>query len=165
MRLPIAISAVLLICLGLNAPVMSQAPTQIVQLTNNAAKSNLKQLKQNYKLWNKQNISNYRYKLTRSCFCTTEARGPVVVEVRNGITTSVTSVATGQPVDPQLFKQYDTVPNLFNVVKNAIARKASSLTVQYNSKLGYPSQINIDYNSQIADEELYLTIENFQVIQ
>lgn len=161
MRLPLAISAVLLISLGLNAPVMSQAPTQIAQLTKNDAKSNLKK---NSQLWDQQKISNYRYTLTRSCFCTAEARGPVVVEVRNGVTTSVTSVATGQPVDPQLFKQYDTVPNLFNVVKDAIARKASSLTVEYDSQLGYPTQINIDYNSQIADEELYLTIENFQVI-
>ncbi|AFZ24755.1 hypothetical protein Cylst_2548 [Cylindrospermum stagnale PCC 7417] len=163
MRLPIAIGAVLLISLGLNAPVMAQTPTQIVRATKKAAKSDLQQLKRNSQLWNQQNISNYRYTLTRSCFCTAEARGPVVVEVREGVTT-VTSVATGETVDSQLFKQYDTVPNLFNVVKEAIASKASSLTVQYDSKLGYPTQINIDYNSQIADEELYLTIENFQVI-
>ncbi|MBD2388842.1 DUF6174 domain-containing protein [Cylindrospermum sp. FACHB-282] len=164
MRLPIAISAGLLISLGLNAPVLSQVPIQVAQLTTIAANPNAGQLKNNRQLWNDQNISNYRYTLTRSCFCTAEARGPVVVEVRNGATSSVTLVATGQPVAPDIFKEYDTVPKLFNVIKEAIAGKASSLTVEYNSTLGYPTQINIDYNSQIADEEVYLTIENFQVI-
>jgi hypothetical protein len=165
MRLPIAISAGLLISLSLNAPVLSQVPIQILQSTRIAANPIVKQLNKNRQLWNKKKISKYRYTLTKSCFCLVEARGPVVVEVRNGVTTSVTSVATGQPVSPDLFKQYDTVPKLFNVVTDAIARKASSITVEYNSQLGYPTKINIDYNTQIADEELYLTIENFQVIQ
>lgn len=165
MRLPIAITAGLLISLGLNAPVLSQVPTKIAQSIEIAANASAGQLKNNRRLWNQQNISNYRYTLTRSCFCTAEARGPVIVEVRNGVTTSVTSVATGQPVSADLFKEYDTVPKLFNVIKDAIARKASSLTVEYNSTLGYPTKINIDYNAQIADEELYLTVENFEVIQ
>lgn len=170
MRLPIAITAGLLISLGLNASVLSQVPTRIAgnikpHSPSIIANANLGQLRNNTKLWNQQNISNYRYKLTRSCFCTLEARGPVIVEVRNGVTTSVTSVATGQPVSTDLFKQYDTVPKLFNVIKDAIARKASSLNVQYDSTLGYPTQINIDYSAQIADEELYLTVENFEVIK
>ena len=136
---------------------------QIAQ-SSQSADSNLRKLKINQQLWNEQNISNYRYTLTRSCFYTTEARGPVIIEVRNGRTASVTSVATGQQVNPELFQKYDTTPRLFDVIRDAIAKKASSLTVQYNSTLGYPTQINIDYDSQIADEEVYLTIENLQVI-
>ncbi|BAY47146.1 hypothetical protein SAMD00079811_47620 [Scytonema sp. HK-05] len=167
LRLPIVIGAGLVMSLGLNAPTMSQSPIQIPQLSQSAY-SNLGQLRINQRLWNRQNISNYRYTLTRSCFCTTEARGPVIIEVRNGRTASVTSVATGQPVNPELFQKYDTIPRLFGVIRDAIAKKASSLTVQYNSTLGstlgYPTQINIDYDSQMADEELYLTIENLEVI-
>ncbi|HLO83808.1 MAG TPA: DUF6174 domain-containing protein [Nostocaceae cyanobacterium] len=162
MRLPLAIATALVVSLGLTTPALSRPvfrPTAA-----RPANSNSQQLKVNQKLWNQQNISNYRYTLSRSCFCTPEARGPVVVEVRNGVTTSVTSVATGQPVDPELFKQYDSVPELFGVIKDAIARKASSLTVQYEPKFGYPTQISIDYSAQIADEELYLTVENFEVL-
>lgn len=165
MRLPLVIATGLLISLGLNVPVFSKPPLQAAQTQATATQANMSQLQVNRRLWRQQKISNYRYTLTRSCFCTAEARGPVVVEVRNGVTTAVTSVATGQPVDRELFKQYDTVTKLFNVIQDAINRKASSLTVQYDAKFGYPTQINVDYNSQIADEELYLTVENFQVIE
>jgi hypothetical protein len=160
-RLPIVIGAGLVMSLSLNTPIMSQSPIQVAQ-SEESANSNSGQLKINQRLWNEQNIVNYRYTLTRSCFCTDEARGPVVIEVRNGRTASVTSVATGQSVNPEFFQKYDTIPRLFDLIRDALAKKASSLTVQYNSQLGYPTQINIDYDSQIADEEEFLTIENLQ---
>ncbi|MBW4561987.1 MAG: hypothetical protein KME32_12690 [Mojavia pulchra JT2-VF2] len=164
MRLPIVISAGLLLSLSLNPPAISQSSIQTAQ-SPAIANSNFGQLKTNRRLWKQQRLFNYRYTLSRSCFCTAEARGPVVVEVRNGRTTSITSVATGKPVDPELFKQYSTLAKLFNVIEDAIAKKASSLTVQYNPQLGYPTQINIDYSAQMADEELYLTIEKLEKIK
>jgi hypothetical protein len=120
------------------------------------------QLKINRDLWNQQNLSNYRYTLTNSCFCISEARGPVVIEVRNGKMTSITNAATNQPANPELFQKYDTIPKLFDLIGDAIAKEVDSLTVEYNPTLGYPTQINIDFSSQIADEELFLTIENLQ---
>ncbi|BAY08896.1 hypothetical protein NIES2098_20570 [Calothrix sp. NIES-2098] len=163
MRLPIFISAGLLLTLSLNAPVVSQTPIPAPQ-TRPIANSQLNQLNINRQLWKKQNIRNYRYKFSRSCFCAPKASGPVVVKVRQGRTTSMTDAA-GKPIERELFQQYDTIPKLFNVIEDAIAKKASSLTVQYDPKFGYPTQINIDYNSQMADEELYLTIEGLQKIR
>lgn len=161
MRLPIAISAILMASLSWNTPVMSQPAIQVAQ-SPAIASSNLKKLTINRQLWNKQKISNYRYTFTRSCFCVPKATEPVVIEVRNDITTSITSVETGQPVDTKLFESYNTVPKLFNIIRDAIARRAANLTVKYDPKFGYPTEINIDYNSQIADDELFLTIENLQ---
>jgi uncharacterized protein DUF6174 len=161
MRLPIAISAILMASLSLNTPVMSQPSTQVAQ-SPAIASSNLKKVSFNRRLWYKQKIYNYRYTLTRSCFCQPKATEPVVIEVRNGVTNSITYAKTGQRVDPKLFQSYNTIPKLFNIIYNAIDRKAANLSVQYNPKLGYPTQINIDYNRQIADEEIYLTIENLQ---
>ncbi|MBK1986269.1 hypothetical protein A0J48_001660 [Sphaerospermopsis aphanizomenoides BCCUSP55] len=163
MRLPLTIAAGLVISLAFNVPVLSNSPLPTAQTRPNQAK--MIQLQVNRRLWRKRNISNYRYTLTRSCFCTPEAREPVVIEVRKGVTTAVTSVKTNQPVDRELFKKYDNVPKLFNVIQDAINRKPSSLIVKYDPKFGYPTQINVDYNSQIADEELYLTVEKFQVIK
>jgi hypothetical protein len=164
MRLPIVINIGLMLFLGLNTPVLSESP---IERTQSPAVNNLnfRRLQFNRNLWNQRNISNYGYTLSNSCFCVPDARGPVVIEVRNGQTTSITSVATGQPVDPQLFQQYNTIPKLFDVIQDAIDRRAYSLNVRYNSRLGYPTQIDIDYSSQLADEEVYLTIENFQIIQ
>ncbi|MBW4454469.1 MAG: hypothetical protein KME55_18170 [Nostoc indistinguendum CM1-VF10] len=164
MRLPIIISAGLLLSFGLNLPVMSKSPVEIAQ-SPTSKNLNLRRLKFNRNLWNQQNISNYRYTVSNSCFCIGDARGPVVIEVRNGQTTSITSVATGKPVNPEFFQNYNTIPKLFDVIQDAINRKAFSLDVQYSARFGYPTQINIDYNSQIADEEKYLTIENFKVIK
>jgi hypothetical protein len=162
-RLPIIIGAGLVMSLTLHAPVISKSPIQVAQ-SSARGQSDSQQLKTNQDLWKKQKISSYRYTLSNGCFCTPESRGPVIIEVRNGRTTSVTSVATGQPVDPELFQRYDTVPRLFDLIKDAIKRKADNLDVKYNSTLGYPTQINIDYSFQIADEEQYLTIENLQQI-
>lgn len=89
----------------------------------------------------------------------------MVIEVRNGVTTSITYADSGQPADAELFKKYNTIPKLFNVIRDAIARKAYNLTVKYDPTLGYPTQINIDYDSQIADDEVFLTIENLQNIR
>jgi Family of unknown function (DUF6174) len=143
---------------GLNGIVISQSPSngQLQKVAN----SNLKQLKINRRLWNQQKISNYRYTLGRDCFCAPEARGPVVIQVRNGKTISITNAANGKPVNPELFKEYNTIPKLFNSVKDAIDRKEPELTVQYNQKLGYPTQIKI--GSLAADAGVVLTIENLQ---
>lgn len=162
-RLPIVIGAGLVMSLSLHTPVISKSPIVVAQ-SSARSQSDLQQLRTNQRLWNQQNISNYRYTLSRSCFCIPEARGPVIIEVRNGRTTSVTSVATGQPVNPEFFQKYDTVPRLFALIRDAINKKADNLDVKYNSTLGYPTQINIDYKSQVADEEEYLTIENLQQI-
>jgi hypothetical protein len=165
MRLPIIITASLLLSLGLNLPVMSQSASKTAgcRETNNL---NSRRLNFNRRLWDQQNISNYRYTFSNGCFCTQEARGPVVIEVRNRKTTSIISVATGKPVDnPEFFQNYNTIPKLFNVIEDAINRKAYSLDIDYSPKVGYPTKINIDYNSQIADEEIYLTIENFEKIK
>ncbi|MBD2364195.1 hypothetical protein H6G36_23940 [Anabaena minutissima FACHB-250] len=166
MRLPMIVSAGLLLSLSVNLPVMSQSTIEVAQLSfSKNLNLELRRLKFNRQLWNSQNISNYRYTFSNGCFCIPDARGPVVIEVRNGQTISITSVATNQPVNSQFFQQYSTIPKLFNVIQDAIQRQASSLTVHYNPAYGYPTQINVDYNSQIADEEIYLTIENFEIIQ
>ncbi len=164
MRLLATISATLLLSLAFNVPVMSQSISQIAE-SPAKSNSNVRQLKFNRRLWNQKNVYNYRYTISNSCFCIPDARGPVVIEVRNGQTVSVTSVATGQPVDPQFFQTYNTIPKLFDVIEDAIKRRAYSLNVRYNARFGYPTQIDIDYNSQIADEEIFLTIENFQLIK
>ncbi|MBD2356461.1 hypothetical protein H6G41_17820 [Tolypothrix sp. FACHB-123] len=162
MRLPILITTGLLLTLSLNTPVLSQ-PVNPAPQSPAIANSQLQQLTANRQLWRKQNIRNYRYKLSRSCFCVPQAREPVMVTVRKARRTWITDGA-GKAVERELFQQYDTVPKLFNLIEDAIAKKASNLTVQYDSKFGYPTQINIDYDSQMADEELYLTIENLQKI-
>ncbi|MHC5725221.1 MAG: DUF6174 domain-containing protein [Nostoc sp.] len=164
MRLPIAITAILVASLGLNAPVIPQPPIQVAQ-TPASSSFTFEQFKINYRLWRRQRIPNYRYEFTRSCFCFPKATELVVIEVRNGVTTSITSKETGKLVDRQLFQKYNTIPKLFNIIRNALIRKAANLTVQYDPIIGYPTQINIDYDRRIADDEIFFTIKNLQKIK
>jgi Family of unknown function (DUF6174)/Domain of unknown function (DUF6438) len=124
--------------------------------------ANSTQLKVNRQLWNQQKLTNYRFTFSRSCFCVPKATQPVVITVRNGQVASITAVNNNEPVDAELFQQYNSIPKLFGIIEDAISRKAASLTVKYDPKFGYPTQINIDYDQQMADEELYLTISNLQ---
>ena len=161
MRLPIAISAILVASLGLSTPVISQPPIQVAQKPASTSFV-LEQFKINYRLWRRKNISNYRYEFTRSCNCLPKATEPVIIEVRNGVTTSITYKDAKKPVDKALFQKYNTIPKLFNIIKNAFIQKADNLTVQYNPILGYPTQINIDYDKQRTDDTIFITISNLQ---
>ena len=49
--------------------------------------------------------------------------------------------------------QYYTIPGLFNLIQEAIDSGAHSLQAQYDATLGYPTEVFIDYVSNIADEE------------
>ena len=161
MRLPIAIGAILVASLSLNAPVMSVPPTHGAKAEIN--NSNLTQLRINRQLWNQKKINNYRYKLSNNCFCIPDFRGPVIIEVRNGITKSITNAQTGKRVDPKLLQQYSTIPKLFTLIRNTINSGESELTVVYNPQLGYPTQINI--GNLAADAGVFTTISNFEVLR
>jgi hypothetical protein len=89
----------------------------------------------------------------------------VVVEVRNNRVTSIKAANTGKPVNQEYFRQYNSVPKLFNLIQNSIANKAHRISVTYHPTLGHPTQINIDENAQMADEERYLTIEKLEIIR
>ncbi|WP_199332923.1 DUF6174 domain-containing protein [Nostoc sp. FACHB-190] len=133
--------------------------------TPNPNDANSTQLKVNRQLWNQQKLNNYRFTFSRSCFCLPKATQPVVITVRNNQVASITPVNNNEPVDTELFQQYNSIPKLFGIIDDAIAKKASSLNVKYDPQFGYPTQINIDYNQQIADEEIYLTISNLEPLK
>ncbi len=134
------------------SPIASSSPAQ-------------SQLQQNRQLWRTQNISNYRYTLQVGCFCLPEVTQPVVIEVRNGKVVSMIGVNTRKPVNPEYFKDYNSIPKLFNLVQNAIANRAHRISVTYHPTRGYPTQISIDQSQQMADEERYFTIERLEVIR
>ena len=140
--------------------VLGRGTTPTAQSSNAA-----QQLQHNKQLWAKQKIFNYRYSLRRSCFCLPEVTQPVEITVRNGKVTSLIGVNSRKPVNREYFTKYDSITKLFEVIQDAIAKKAHRLSVTYHPTLGYPTQIDIDYNKQMADEELSLTLENLQPLK
>jgi hypothetical protein len=98
-------------------------------------------------LWNERQLSDYRFRVRRSCFCPKELRRERRITVRDG-----------RPVRPNRHvKPIASVGRLFNTVQDAIDGNASSLTVTYDARLGYPRTIAIDHYGQIADDEESIT--------
>ena len=115
--------------------------------------------------WQDANISHYRYELGISCFCIFAQDMPLVIEVQDGEVVSM-EYKSGKEIDPadmQLFQRFDTIDKIFAELEKA-ETEAERLEVAYDEKYGFPTQITIDQAVQAADDELYLTIANFEVL-
>jgi hypothetical protein len=118
------------------------------------------------KLWKDQGLKNYDFTLERQCFCPEDWRGPVNIQVRNGVTVSVTYVSDSTAVTEGKFDNSNTIDKLFTMLKNAYAgkgdfeKKADTINVEYNAQMGYPTNFYIDVSQTIADEEQGYTVTN-----
>ncbi|CAB9496923.1 RHOD [Seminavis robusta] len=57
-----------------------------------------------------------------------------------------------------------SILDLFDKIQDGIDRLADDIQVVYNLEWGYPEDISIDYDQQIADEEFYATASNFTLV-
>ena len=121
------------------------------------------------KLWKEQGLRNYDFTLERQAFTPEDWRGPVNIQVRNGVAVSVTYVSSGTAVTEGKFDNADTIDKLFTMLKNAYAgkgnfeQKAYSIEVTYNPQMGYHTTFFIDVSQMIADEEQGYTVTNLVV--
>lgn len=116
-------------------------------------------------LWEAQELENYRYTLQVSCFCLREVTRPVVIEVRDGAVANITYADDGSAADPTLFEPYDSIDDLFTIINDAEAQDPARLDVTYAEETGVPLSVNIDISEQMADEELYLTVTDFEALR
>lgn len=114
--------------------------------------------------WQAQNLDSYRYTLQVGCFCIEEMRRPVVIEIQNGDVASMTYADDGSAADPSLFERYASVESLFAIIDEAAAEDPAKLDVVYDQTTGVPLSMDIDISEQMADEELYLAVSNFEAI-
>lgn len=116
--------------------------------------------------WQEAAISHYRFELNYGCFCAFSADMPLIIEVQDGEVVSM-EYASGKEIDPaslELFQPYATIDGIFAELEKALNGGAENVTVTYDETYGYPTQATIDFNQQMADEEIYLTISNFEVL-
>ena len=115
--------------------------------------------------WQNANVSHYRYELSISCFCIFAQDMPLVIEVKDGDVVSM-EYKSGKEIDPALleqFQRYDTIDKIFAELEKAQS-EAERVDVTYDEIYGFPNQITIDQAQMAADDELYLTISNFEVL-
>jgi hypothetical protein len=122
-------------------------------------------LQQNQEKWEGQNIDHYRFTVIVSCFCPF-AGVSVTYEVLNGqvVTQSVQS-SPDNPVDEaqvsDFYQPYNTIEKVFNYVEGA-TKEADEVTIEYDPTYGFPADIFVDWIELATDDEMYLTLSNFE---
>ncbi len=113
----------------------------------------LDRLTENRERWSSAGVSSYAYVFRAICFCGSEARQPVRVEVVDGEVASITSIETGEPAEPAFPGDELTVEGLFAFLSEALDDDPASFSADYDPDLGFPTSASIDFEAQVADEE------------
>jgi hypothetical protein len=125
---------------------------------------NQSEIEQNQEKWENANISHYRYHLSITCFCIFSQDMPLIVEVQDGEVVSM-EFQSGNEIDPEsrkLFEKYATIDRLFAELEANLNGAAAEVTVQYDPTYGFPTEVTLDFVKEAADDELYLSLSNFE---
>ena len=114
--------------------------------------------------WQSQGLTTYAYAITRSCECQIEYTRKAWVQVVNGTVTAAHFFPDFTPVPPTLLPGYPTIDALFDMIDNALDRDAPRLVVEYDRDLGYPTLFDVDYHSQMVDDELVVRVSDLTTV-
>lgn len=123
------------------------------------------ELQQNRAKWEGQNIEHYRFTVVASCFCPF-AGAQVTYEVQNGqvLNESIQSDPDRQ-IDPAqasaFYQDYNTIDKVFDYLEKE-TKEADQITIDYDPTYGFPTDVSIDRIKEAIDDEMYLTLSNFE---
>jgi hypothetical protein len=122
------------------------------------------EVERNLEKWQDANISHYRFNLHISCFCAFVQDMPLVIEVMDGKVVSM-EYQSGKAIEGmnrELFDKFATIDLLFAELEADLAGAADKVTVTYDPTYGFPVDMTIDYIEEAIDDELYLTVSDFE---
>lgn len=112
--------------------------------------------------WLAQGGDSYTVEINRGCFCVLGGRR-MTVTVKNGAVVGADYLDSGGAVEATLLTYIPTIPDLFDLIQDAINRKPASFLAIYDPTYGYPTRIEIDYSASVADDELAIAAGNLVV--
>jgi hypothetical protein len=111
-----------------------------------------------FKKWNKLGITDYEFTLRVNCFCTSETVGPhKIVVKKNSILT-----VNGKPYDPNIHFSVKTIDQLFTYIQKTLAEKPVQKTLAFDAQYFFPNNIYFDISEMIADEEMGYIVTDFK---
>ena len=125
---------------------------------------NQTEIERNKEKWQDANVSHYRYNLFVGCFCVFSQDMPLVIEVKDAEVVSM-EYQNGNEIDAssrELFEKYATIDRIFSELAKDINGEADEVIVTYDPTYGFPAEINIDFIKDAIDDELALTVSNFE---
>ena len=109
--------------------------------------------------WAAEGHHDYSYEVRSDCFCGLAGRWIEVTVVGDQVAAG-RYLDTSTPVEPHYLGALPSVPDLFARIDDAVRAKAVLLQVEYDSRDGHPTRINVDVSFNIADEEYQLQSRN-----
>lgn len=106
--------------------------------------------------WRAEGSEAYSYEISRSCFCVFGGRR-VMVTVRNGAVSSAEYLDSGNSVETALLTFVPTVPDLFDLIEQALEAPTAYFFASYDPTFGYPDRIEIDYSASAVDDEIAIS--------
>jgi hypothetical protein len=106
--------------------------------------------------WQAKGSDSYTYTVNRSCFCVLGGR-TVTVTVSNGSVVTAEYQESGAAVDQALLTYVVTVPDLFDLIEDALAGAPAFFAATYDPVYGYPTRIEIDNSANAVDDELAIS--------
>lgn len=125
---------------------------------------NQTEIERNQEKWQEASIPHYRYHLSITCFCVFTQDMPLMIEVENNEVVSM-EYQSGNEIDAssrELFEKYATIDRLFTELEADSNGAADEVTVKYDPTYGFPTEVTIDFVKEATDDELYLTLSNFE---
>lgn len=111
-----------------------------------------------FKKWNKLGITDYEFTLRVNCFCTSETVGPHKILVKKN---SILTV-NGKPYDPNIHFSVKTIEQLFTYIQKTLAEKPVQKTLAFDAQYFFPNNIYFDISEMIADEEMGYIVTEFK---
>ncbi len=105
------------------------------------------------RLWREAGYNAYEFSQWRDCFCILGGQ-EVSLGVLGDSIIAGTLVDQGRALTQDERLWYRTVDQLFAFIEQVRAASPASLVIEYDSLLGYPRRISVDYSTQLADDEI-----------
>lgn len=113
-------------------------------------------------LWEAAGLSTYQYDYRKQCECPPEELRPVRIEVHAGLVKRVRYLDNLLTAESLLPSNYPTIDDLFDYIDEVSRTNAASLVVTYDSTLGYPTLISIDFRRDLTEDEFTLRVSNLE---
>ena len=122
-------------------------------------------LNQAIQLWQSQQIENYIWNERISCFCGGVLEWDLFVKdkIKEKVEFDETNLPQGQTYD-DILEGAKTVEDAFDFIETLLSKDIASLIIEYDDQYGFPTEINIDYDFQIADDEIAYLYTDFEII-
>lgn len=125
--------------------------------SNNTLATRYKAFFDNKKLWEETKTRNYSFVVEKSCFCPYKENKQVTVDN----TKIIESKFIPSNALINVNTEQKNIDGYFDIIQNALDKNVYKLVVKYDKIYGYPTEIHIDYDEQIVDEEVHYTLTHF----